>query len=250
MTHFVVAARHTCAMLESSGGERELISTYLRHARGRYNNDRASQLSGVPSRTLYDWRKTDVFPTDYPDAKPAGWSYRDLVLLRLLAWLRQAHMNRRLAADWVATVRAQLSAGVDVRHIHASSDTVVLSGGPTATFNDDSDTILPFTDFHNLFNTFTIADPIKELRSRGEPVWAPDLLRPSTHSTISPWVMAGEPCIRNSRIPTAAIFALRTTRNLPPSTIVELYPALNTAAVDDVVNLERRLRRVQETTAA
>ena len=243
-------ARHTCAMPEPCGTEREVISTYLRHARCRYNNDRASQLSGVPGRTLYDWRLTEVFPTDYPNAKPACWSYRDLVLLRLLAWLRQANMNRRLAADWVVTVRAQLSTGVDVRHIHASSDSVVLSGDPTVTFDDDRDTILPFTDFHNLFRTFTIDDPIKELRSRGEPVWAPNLLRPSEHSTISPWVMAGEPCIRNSRIPTASIFALRTERDLPSSTIVELYPGLNTAAVDDAVSLERRLRRVHEKLAA
>ena len=237
-------------MPASFGAERQVISSYLRHARGRYSNDRASQLSGVPSRTLYDWRKTDVFPTDYPNSKPACWSYRDLVLLRLLAWLRQVNMQRPLAALWVAKVRAQLSEGVDVQEIHASRDSVVLSGDPTVTFDDDRDTILPFTDFHNLFLTFTIDDPIKELRSRGEPVWAPDLLSPSKHSTISPWVMAGEPCIRNSRIPTAAIFALRTERNLPSNTIVELYPGLNTAAVDDVVNLERRLRRVHEQIAA
>lgn len=228
-----------------------MIAHSLRHPRGRYGSERASQLSGVPQRTIYDWRSEQVFLTDYPAARPATWSYRDLVLLRLLAWLRQGGMQRPLAAEKVASVRAQLSAGTDVRRIHATRTDIVLSGDPDARFDDDRDSFLPFTNFYDLLATFDLHEPIEELRSASrDDAWAPDLVAPSEHSRISPWVLAGDPCVANSRIPTAAIFALRTERDLPVASVVELYPGLSASAVEDVTGLERRLRSVDEPLAA
>lgn len=228
-----------------------MVAYSLRNARGRYGSERASQLSGVPQRTIYDWRHEGVFLTDYPDARPAAWSFRDLVLLRLLAWLRQGGMHRPLAADKVAAVRAQLSDGLEIRHIHATRTSIVLSGDPDARFDDDRDNFLPFTDFYDLLATFDLHEPIEELRSAArETVWAPDLVAPSQHSRIVPTVLAGDPCVVNSRIPTAAIFALRTERDLPVAAIVDLYPTLSEPAVEDVNALERRLRLLDQPLAA
>ena len=238
-------------MPDLSDEEQRVIAYSLRHARGRYGSERASQLSGVPQRTIYDWRSEKVFVADYPTAKPATWSYRDLVLLRLLAWLRQGGMQRPMAAEKVASVRDQLSAGLEIRHIHATRTDIVLSGDPEAAFADDKDNFLPFSNFYDLLATFDLHEPIEELRSTSRnDVWAPDLVAPSQHSRISPWVLAGDPCVVNSRIPTAAIFALRTERGLPTASVVELYPGLSTSAVEDVTNLERRLRSADEPLAA
>ena len=234
-------------MAELSERERRAVAYSLRNPRGRYSSSRAAQLSGVPQRTIYDWLHKGIYPTDYPDARPATWSYRDLVLLRLLAWLRQGRMQRPLAAEKVASVRTQLSRGLDIQRIHATRSEVLISGDPDTRYEDDSERLLPFEDFYQLLNTFDVLEPVEELRpgSRGD-VWAPDLVTPSLHSTISPWVMAGEPCVKNSRIPTATLFALRTERNLPVELIVRLYPGLDQLAVEDVTNLERRLRRDDE----
>ena len=238
-------------MPDLSDEERRVIAYSLRHARGQYRSERASQLSGVPQRTIYDWRREKVFLTDFPLARPATWSYRDLVLLRLLAWLRQGGMQRPLAAEKVASVRAQLSAGLEIRQIHATRAEIVLSGDPEAGFDDDKDSFLPFSNFYDLLATFDLHEPIEELRSVSRvDLWAPDLVAPSTHSRISPWVLAGDPCVVNSRIPTAAIFALRTERNLPAASVVELYPGLSPSAVEDVTDLERRLRGAEEPLAA
>lgn len=73
---------------ERSSNERTMIAYALRHPRGRYNADRTSQLSGVPKSTVYDWRRDGILVPDFTAANPSMWSYRDLVLLRLLAWLR------------------------------------------------------------------------------------------------------------------------------------------------------------------
>ena len=127
----------------------------------------------------------------------------------------------------------------------------MLSGDPETRFDDDKDSLLPFANFYDLLATFDLREPIEELRSTArKDVWAPDLVAPSQHSRISPWVLAGDPCVANSRIPTAAIFALRTERNLPAASVVELYPGLSASAVEDVISLERRLRSVDEPLAA
>jgi uncharacterized protein (DUF433 family) len=223
--------------------ERKSVAYALRHPRGRYAAARAAQLSGVPKSTVYDWRSNKVFEPDYTTAHPAMWSYRDLVLLRVLAWLRQGGMERPLAAEKVASIKTQLSSGIDIRYIHATRKDIVLNGEGADGASDDRENLLPSSDFFSLLATFDLHEPIDELRSaRRGPIWAPDLVTPSVHSFISPWVLAGDPCVQRTRIPTSALHALSSERALPTDAIVELYPGLTEAAVEDAISLERRLR--------
>lgn len=223
--------------------ERKSIAYALRHPRGRYAATRASQLSGVPKSTVYDWRREKIFEPDFTTADPAMWSYRDLVLLRVLAWLRQGGMDRPIAAEKVASIKTQLSSGIEIRFIHATRKDIILNGEDEADARDDRENLLPSSDFYSLLGTFDLHEPIEELRSaRRGPVWAPDLVTPSDHSFISPWVLAGDPCIQRTRIPTSAIHALRSERALPVEAIAELYPGLTVKAAEDAISLERRLR--------
>jgi uncharacterized protein (DUF433 family) len=72
------------------------------------------------------------------------------------------------------------------------------------------------------------------------------LINPSEHTFISPWIMAGDPCIRDTRIPTASIFAMRTDRGLTNRQIVALYDDLTTAEAEDAFVLESQLRGLVE----
>ncbi len=170
--------------------QQHLVLFAFRHPRGRYTTERAGQLSGVPARTLYDWAKEGILAPDYP-GRPMAWSYRDLAFVRLLAWLRQGHMERRTAAQRVAHIR----------------------------------------------NVMTDpAQQVSEIRSDGIIV-----LLGEERTTISPWVMGGEPCVRSTRIPTAGLHALRHERGLETERIIALYPGLDAAHVEDAINLEERL---------
>lgn len=236
---------------ELSEAERKSITYALRHPRGRYAADRASQLSGVPKSTIYDWRRAQIYDPDFTAASPTMWSYRDLVLLRLLAWLRQGGMDRPVAAEKVQLVKTQLSAGVEVHYIHATATDIILSGSHADDVADDRHNLLPFSDFFRLLSTFDLLEPIEELRSaRRGPIWAPDLVTPSEHSFISPWVLAGDPCVEGTRIPTSAIHALHVERALPAEAITQLYSGLTIEAANDAVELERRLRGLDVAAAA
>ena len=237
--------------VERSTSERTMIAYALRQPRGRYNAERASQLSGVPKSTMYDWRRDGILVPDFTSASPSMWSYRDLVLLRLLAWLRQGGMQRSVAAAKVDGIRRQLSEGVEVRSIHATKWDVVLNDTHGDAVADDRDNLLPSQEFYSLLGTFDLHEPITELRSsRHHALWAPDLVTPSAHSAISPWVLAGDPCVRQTRIPTASVFALHTERALSTTAIASLYSGLNAEEVEDVIELERRLRGGTDLVAA
>jgi DNA-binding transcriptional MerR regulator len=68
--------------------DRRMLREALRAPHGIYGVQRAAQLSGVPQRTVYHWASTGVLVPDYYRDRPKGWSYRDLVYLRLIVWLR------------------------------------------------------------------------------------------------------------------------------------------------------------------
>jgi uncharacterized protein (DUF433 family) len=221
-------------------GER-MLQVALRHPRGRYTAERASQLSGVPKSTLYDWRRNAIYVPDFSRMSPTAWSYRDLIFLRLLAWLRQTGMPRPGAAKAVTKARQVAAKGSGLRHIHATREAVYFDDQREAS---DGRNMLPFDDFLALVSTFDLLAPIEELKSERGRLWAPDLVAPTARTYISPWVLAGDPCVSGTRVPTASMYALASERQLSATAIAALYPALKVRDVEDAWLLERRLRGV------
>jgi uncharacterized protein (DUF433 family) len=69
----------------------------------------------------------------------------------------------------------------------------------------------------------------------------PDLVAPRPRLRIVPGKLAGAPHVYRTRIETEALAALRW-RGLQPAKIVDLYPALEPADVDDALDLEQQLQ--------
>ena len=80
--------------------------------------------------------------------------------------------------------------------------------------------------------------------TRRQHLWGPDLRRPTTRIQIIPWVMAGEPCVERTRIPTSTIWTLHDQRGLNPPRIAHLYPSLSEESIVESIDLETRLRRL------
>jgi uncharacterized protein (DUF433 family) len=212
----------------------------LRFARGEYSNARTSQLSGIPSSTLYEWSRNDIYVPDFVTDNPKAWSYRDLVYLRLLAWLRQGGMERHTACIQVRQLKNEIAGGATVWRLFADRNSLMVNDERVSRTSGQS--ILPFEDVSGLFRIFSIFEPIEELRNRLNVTWAPDLIRPSDYTFISPSVMAGDPCIVETRIPTSTIHALHEERGLGMAEIVELYPGITVESAEDAYRLELKLR--------
>jgi uncharacterized protein (DUF433 family) len=192
----------------------------------------------VPHRTVYEWQAKGIWVPDYARANPMQWSYRDLVYLRMLLWLRRKGMERSAAATRVKLVRHLIETD-------AIDTTVVRSEGQGLIFEgEDVDRLTGagvFPEVMDVLDEHDLLDPIPD-ESSG-PLWLPNLRRPSERTAVSPWVMAGEPCVQDTRVPTVSLWALKTERALRPADIVRLYPSLTTEDVEDATELERRLRR-------
>lgn len=215
--------------------ERELLRHALRFPRGRYEATRAAQLSGLPSRTVYDWAQNRVLVPDLWNARPMRWSYRDLVYLRLLARLRSRGMQRDEASARVALVRGRAE-GEDIDAVRLTGRSIFLPGE----LHDPVSGEGVFEDLLELTERFDLLEPIEGV-SAGQ-LWGPNLIKPSDHTFISPWVLGGEPCIEGSRVPTASVLALVELRGMSPDQVLVLYPQLTLDGVNEALWLERRLR--------
>jgi uncharacterized protein (DUF433 family) len=230
---------------ELSASDQDQIRAALCSTRGRYQAERASQLSGVPRTTVYYWAREGLLVPDHYHLHPKSWSYRDLVLLRMFAWLRLKGMAPPRAGQRAVEVRQRLDRGELPGNGSVRSDGSIFLIGDAAV--DELTGIQLFDVLVPLVDRFDMLMPVvdgsvprsPERRQRWH---GPHLLWPSRRTAISPWVLSGEPCVRETRIPSASLFALTEERRLGSADIVELYPALRLEDVDDAIALERGLR--------
>ena len=219
--------------------DRRLILSAFAEPRGFYGAKRASELSGVPERTVYFWAITGTLVPDHSDNRPKAWSYRDLIFLRLIAFLRRHRVDLRDASALVARYRAEFASGGDV-------DTSISAAQGGYAFGDTMavDALTGQQAFETMVSVCGHFDLLVSLDDRASAVHlkGPNLLRPSKRTSISPWVMSGEPVVLNSRITTATLLALHERRGLAPREIVDLYPTLSEKDVDDAIEMERDLR--------
>ncbi len=223
-----------------SADRRGQVLRALRSPRGRYDSHRASQLSGIPRSTIYDWKRAKILVPDFFSARPIAWSYRDLVYLRLLAWLRHTGMERPLASRLVSTIRSEIQTGDRIDSIR-SDGRIILRDEETVT-RYSGENIFELDGLAKMMDEFDLLEPIEE-EFGDRPLWGPDLVNPSDYTFISPWVMAGEPCVNETRIPTSTLHALKEERGLLVENVIALYPGLKPEAVNDAWNLEQKLRR-------
>jgi len=236
----VNATHYTGAQL--SADERLQLRDALRVPRGHYTAERAGQLSGVPTRTVYHWASQGVLIPDYYQDSPKSWSYRDLVYLRLTAWLRTHQMPLDDTQSLVRNWREEFESADEFSATTISTDGVGIGIGS----GFDVDALSGQRVLETMVDvvaTFDLLAPITVTEFGRARLWGPNLVRPSAETAMNPWVMRGEPVVRGSRISTGALYALTTSRRLPTEGIVALYPGLTSEAVDDAVELESRLRQ-------
>lgn len=225
-------------------GPYDAVLHSLRHPRGRYPAERAAQLSGIPRSTLYDWQRAGVYVPDFAGGTPMAWSYRDLVFVRVLAWLRnEVRTPRPVAASRVIALKRHITAGKTVTVLHADRDTLAVDGDVSTPLDGSSRL---FTD---MLQSFDLTAAVEDFGQHAK-LWGPNLITPSRHTYISPWVLGGDPCVERTRIQSSSIYTLSTERGLEMADIVSLYPGLDESAAQDAYELESRLRGTYESQAA
>lgn len=212
-------------------------------ARGVYSASRASALAGVPTSTIYEWaRKRIVVPSISPE-KLKLWAWADLVALRAIYWLRHPIPDVRQPTS-MARVR-HFIAEVESAALHVGEalgeHKIVLRVDPAGVVHIERDGILVEAayDFSQRVANEIVVD-LLETFSCDSNLRGPNLMTPRPELRIIPGKLAGEPHVRDTRIETRVLAALRR-RNLAPEAIVELYPGLSIQALEQSLDLEKQL---------
>lgn len=209
---------------------------------GCYEASRAAALSGVPTRTVYDWATKGIVVPSVSPVQEKLWSFADLMSLRIVAWLRKPKGNEdvRLPASPMTQVRTAL-AELAVMRIDLWSENkpgkaslVVDQRGdvflrmPWGFIDTKGNPALPHDQHFGLLDPFEFEGHL-----------GPDLIRPRPHLRIVPDRVAGEPHVEYTRLTTQTLAGL-AERGYSASQVAKMYEVPE-HAVAEAIDLEKAL---------
>jgi len=205
--------------------------------------DRAAALSGVPKSTVHYWARREILIPSVSAERVKLWSYSDLIALRIIAWLRAT----KTTPDGQAVPRTAMNAVRTALRELANIDLALWTedGSPNVAVDRAGRIVLnanPSPE-HPDGQAVLAAEALDLLRplAIGSLVHGPDLVTPRPRLRIVPGKLAGAPHVHRTRIETEALAALQR-RGLSVSKITALYPAIQTADIEDALDLEHELQ--------
>ncbi len=210
---------------------------------GAYTAERASALSGVPQSTIRWWANHDVLVPSVSRSKVALWSYRDLMSIRVLYWLRRRKTTTAGAAIPRSSMKSVRRALTQLRSFEMPL--VDELGHVSVRVNGDGDIYIetrrgPETVLGQLGHGDLI-DLIAPFDTR-EGLHGPDLARPRPELRISPGKLGGSPHVAHTRVETRALSALADD-GLNVATINRLYAYLTGTQIAEALDLETQLQK-------
>ncbi len=192
---------------------------------------------------MHDWARKEILVPSVSAERIRLWSYSDLLALRVIAWLR----TTKTAPDGQAIAPTAMTAVCTGLRELANIDLALWAeeGSPNIAVDRGGRIVLNATPSPKRSDGQAVldAEALDMLRplAIGRLVRGPDLVAPRPRLRIVPGKLAGAPHVHRTRIETEALAALRR-RGLTVGKITALYPAIDTADVEDALDLERELQ--------
>ncbi len=201
---------------------------------GHYEAERAAALAGVPRSALYYWARTDLIVPSISPHREKLWSYRDLLTLRLVRWLRLPKDDLGVAATTMGDVRKVMDTiGERLWSIDASGREV-----PTILVGRDGTVFLDKRPISTIDGQYVLEHDQLDLFAPFER--GMDLRVPRPRLRIVPGKVAGEPHLVGSRLTTRTVAGL-AARGFSIEQIAALYTHEDPAALAEAVELEHTL---------
>ena len=215
---------------------------------GFYSIGDVARLAQVPTRTLYDWQQRKIikpsleFKEDGGRAEQ-GYSYADLVMIRILRALREDKIDFTSAAIAIDHLFARLgppSRGWADAHVY-------FQGRRIYAWKPDAWDVTEATAMGQKVETRVFGDIFPKLRriEEGFSIVVPE--KYWGHVDIDPRVKDGQPVVHGTRIPTSALASL-AKRLWSPRRIAQAY-GIAIETVKKVLDYERRLDMASATAA-
>lgn len=217
--------------------------------RGAYPADRAAALSGVPKSTVHYWAREEILAPSISPTRIKLWSYSDLMGLRTIYWLRQRKRSDSGADVPATSMPAVKRALADLRDLDL--ELWAEAGGPAVMVDGAGRIVLGGQDAAETDRQRRIADTLDLIAPfpTKEGAKGPDLIEPRPRLRIVPGKLGGSPHVHRTRVETRALAAL-VRRGMEHGNVIQLYPAVDSSAIGEAIELEDQLARNLSAVAA
>ena len=208
--------------------------TYLELGRGVYSAERAAALAGVPVSTLHYWARKELYrPSISPEPRVRFWSWMDLLALRMIDWLRHEGPQGLKPRVPISRIRKALGEldqlGIPPEAFH---EVIMVTRDGSLFIRSADNSVSALPGRQQAWTTMLeVVRPYKT---------GPDLLEPRPLLRIIPGKLHGEPHLLDTRITSAAVYALYQAGYDIPA-IREMYPEVIPAALHEAIDLEHTL---------
>lgn len=195
-----------------------------------------SLLTGATPSQLERWRRIGVLVPETRAKRPPLYSFRDLVALRTLVFLRAQTSGQRLARAFSTMDMLALTEHPSRYSLGTDGDTIVVLDP------DSHQTVDLVRNPGNAVHA-TFADVFRSFEDfRGRPVV--DFQRPSEHLQVDLRTLGGWPTVQNTRVPYDLVAQLVDNESVFPEDVTELYPNVSAAAAQDAVEFSAKVAAI------
>lgn len=193
-----------------------------------------SVLSGVTPSQLHRWRATGLVVPEIKPYRPPLYSYRDLMLLRTMAYLRAETAAERVATAFnnldffhLTDHPSEYEFGTDGKTIYVEHEGKALD----LVRRPGDITLMSFTEVLESFSNF-----------RNDTV--PPLTRPADGIVVRPQRLSGWPTVEDTRVPYDTIAGLVDFRTVFPEDVPDFYPSVSPLQAEQAVAFDKTVSTV------
>ena len=183
-------------------------------------------LTGTSTRQLYDWRRKGVLVPEVSPSSPALYSFRDLVAVRTVAFLRSQISFQK--------VRVAFENLRQLDYLDHPSTYKFGTDGNTIAVEDGNGTVIDLVSNKGQYVMFTLEEIFREFTNfAGNKVV--DFERPLPHLEVNPRRMGGWPTIAGTRVPYDAISDLLDDGFYSLEDVQHFYPTVEPLEARDAI---------------
>jgi uncharacterized protein (DUF433 family) len=195
--------------------------------------DLTSALTGASVYQLRRWRRTRLLVPEVRAYRPPLYSFRDVVAVRTVVWLRKEVSLQRIR-------RALANLPVFDFTEHPAQYKFATDGVSIGVL-DEYDQVVDLVLKPGQIQVFSLAEVFRKFQTKQGQLVA-DFQQPKNHLEVRAARLGGWPTIANTRVPYDDVANLLREGDVTPDEVPSFYPSVSPEAALDALEFDREVR--------
>ena len=205
---------------------------------GFYSTAQVSRLARIPLSTLYEWKRREIISPDveilneHGQAVDYGYSYADLTIIKIMKAVSEKRLDLKSAHGTLRHLFQRLGPPDEWEEAY-----VYIVGNKGLAEQPDEWDVTAATQMGQRAERRMFGNMFEELRGLEEPgaILIPPDFRPFVQ--IDPAIMGGDPVVRDTRVPTSILAALKR-KGKSIAELARLYRPIAEGVIEQAIKYE------------